>query len=74
MNYIPNNYIPGNPMPHHVKYHLGVRAQTEKEALLTQLRDLLDTTSRRSQLERKALETTNLNATLNSVPLQIYIG
>lgn len=65
--------VPGNPVTLNSADLLS-RAQTEKEALLTQLRDLLDTTSRRSQLERKALETTNLNATLNSVPLQIYIG
>jgi len=46
----------------------------EREYLLTQLREMLDQTSRQAQLDRKRQETENLNATLNSVPLPIYIG
>ena len=49
-------------------------ARSEKEALLTNLRDMLDQTSRSAQLERKANESENLNKTLNGVPMTIYIG
>ena len=49
-------------------------ARTEKEALLTQLREMLDQTSRQSQLERKANESENLRKTLGDVPMTIYIG
>jgi len=49
-------------------------ARTEKEALLTQLREMLDQTSRQSQLERKANEGENLKKTLGDVPMTIYIG
>lgn len=50
------------------------KASTEREALLTQLRDTLEQTSRRSQLERKAQEAQNLSATLNNIPLPFYVG
>jgi hypothetical protein len=46
----------------------------ERDSLLTQLREMLDQTSRQAQLDRKRQETENLNSTLNSVPLPIYIG
>lgn len=46
----------------------------ERDYLLTQLREMLDQTSRQAQLDRKRQETENLNSTLNSVPLPIYIG
>ena len=49
-------------------------ARTEKEALLTELRETLDQTSRQSQLERKANESDNLRRTLNDIPYTIYIG
>lgn len=49
-------------------------SRTEKEALLTQLREMLDQTSRQSQLERKANESENLRKTLGDVPMTIYIG
>lgn len=49
-------------------------ARAEKEALLTNLREMLDQTSRQSQLERKANEGENLNRTLKEVPMTIYIG
>ena len=49
-------------------------ARSEKEALLTNLRDMLDQTSRSSQLERRANESENIGKTLNSVPMTIYIG
>ena len=49
-------------------------ARAEKEALITNLREMLDQTSRQSQLERKANEGDNLNRTLKEVPMTIYIG
>ncbi len=49
-------------------------ARTEKEALITNLREMLDQTSRQSQLERKASETENLNKVLSAVPYTIYVG
>jgi hypothetical protein len=49
-------------------------ARTEKEALLVNLREMLDQTSRQAQLERKALEGENLRKTLSEVPLTIFIG
>lgn len=49
-------------------------ARTEKEALLTNLREMLDQTSRQAQLERKASESDNLKKTLGDVPMTIYIG
>ena len=49
-------------------------ARTEKADLLNQLRDMLDQTSRRSQLERKASETDFLQTTVRAVPMTIYVG
>ena len=49
-------------------------ARTEKQALLQNLREMLDQTSRQSQLERKANESDNLRKTLSDVPYTIYIG
>lgn len=49
-------------------------ARTEKEALLTNLREMLDQTSRSSQLERKRNENEYLRDTLQSIPLTIYVG
>ena len=49
-------------------------SRAEKESLLTQLREMLDQTSRQAQLERKANEGENLRKTLGDVPMTIYIG
>ena len=49
-------------------------ARAEKEALITNLREMLDQTSRQAQLERKANEGDNLKKTLGEVPMTIYIG
>jgi hypothetical protein len=49
-------------------------ARTEKTELLTQLRDMLEQTSRRNQLERKANESEFIKTTLQSVPLVIFVG
>ena len=49
-------------------------AQTEKEGLITELKEILDTMSRQAQLERKQSEATALQGTFNTIPLKIYIG
>jgi len=49
-------------------------SRAEKTELLGQLREMLDQTSRQSQLERKANESDNLRRTLSDVPYAIYIG
>lgn len=49
-------------------------ARTEKEALITNLRDILEQTSRVNQLERKANESKFLNDTLKEVPFLVYVG
>jgi len=53
---------------------LKSEAATEKEYLLTQLRETLEATSRQRQLEMKREESENLQQSLNRVPLKIYIG
>ena len=49
-------------------------ASADKEALITRLREYLDTTSRQSLLERKAAESTARQQEINQVPMTIYIG
>lgn len=49
-------------------------ARQEKQNLEKELNDMLDTTSRQAQLERKAKEAEYLRTTLTSIPMQIYIG
>jgi hypothetical protein len=49
-------------------------ARTEKVALLTELREMLDQTSRTAQLERKANESDNLKRITTEVPMTIFIG
>lgn len=49
-------------------------ARTEKVSLLTELREMLDQTSRKSQLERKADESDNLKRITTQVPMTIFIG
>jgi hypothetical protein len=48
-------------------------ARTEKENLINELKEMLNETSRRNQLERKQLESQYLRDTLQQVPLPIYI-
>ena len=48
-------------------------ARSTKEALLTQLRDMLEKTGRQAQLEKLAANSENLNKTLNDVPMGLYI-
>jgi len=49
-------------------------ARTEKEALIANLRDILDGTSKLAQLERKSQEADYLQKTLSQVPMVIYVG
>ena len=49
-------------------------AQTEKEGLITELKETLDTMSRQMQLERKAAEATSMQEQFNKIPMKIYIG
>jgi hypothetical protein len=48
-------------------------ARTEKENLLTELKEMLNETSRRGQLERKQQESQFQRDTLQQIPLPIYI-
>ena len=49
-------------------------AGTEKEGLISELKEILDTMSRQAQLERKAAEATAMQDQFNKIPLKIYIG
>ena len=49
-------------------------ARTEKEALIANLREILDGTSKLAQLERKSQEADYLQKTLSQVPMVIYVG
>ncbi len=49
-------------------------ARSEKEALLLNLREMLEQTSRSAQLERRKNENDFLKDTLNGIPLTIYVG
>jgi hypothetical protein len=49
-------------------------ASAEKETLLTQLTEMLESTSRRALMEAKKEESEYLEETLNRVPRPIYIG
>jgi hypothetical protein len=48
-------------------------ARAEIESLINELKEMLNETSRRNQLERKQLESQYLRDTLQQVPLPIYI-
>jgi hypothetical protein len=49
-------------------------ARTEKENLLTNLREMLNETSRGAQMEAQSQEAEFLKTTLSNVPMTIYIG
>jgi len=53
---------------------LRQEAAAEKTDLITQLRENLEATSRKTQMENKALESQQLNESLNKIPLLIYVG
>lgn len=50
------------------------QAQTEKDALIAQLRENLDAVSRQSQLAKMTEEADNIQSQLNKVPMPIFIG
>ena len=49
-------------------------AQTEKEGLITEIKELLDQLSRQAQLERKQAESDAMLQQMNKIPLKIYLG
>jgi|TARA_R110000782_G_scaffold56136_1_gene117870 hypothetical protein len=49
-------------------------ARSEKDGLIENLREMLEQTSRQSQLERRASESDNLRTIQNDIPNVIYIG
>ena len=49
-------------------------ARTEKVELMTSLRGMLDATGRSAQLEAQAKEAEDVQTTLKSVPMVIYVG
>ena len=53
---------------------LRTEAQTEKEVLVTQLREMLEQMSRKALLEADKDEAEFLNEKLNKVPIPIFIG
>ena len=53
---------------------LVAQAQTEKDALITQIRENLDATSRATQMTKLTEEADNMQSQLNKIPLPIYIG
>ena len=50
------------------------QGQTEKESLITQLRENLEAVSRQAQLSKMTEEADNVQSQLNKVPMAIYIG
>ena len=53
---------------------LVAQGQTEKESLITQLRENLEAVSRQQQIAKGTEEGDNIQSQLNKVPLTIYIG
>jgi hypothetical protein len=53
---------------------LRAEAQTEKEGLVTQLRENLEEVSRKTQFENRNTEATQMQEMLQKVPLPIFIG
>ena len=53
---------------------LRSEAATEKEGLITELRETLEQTSRKMMMEADSEESTRLQEKLTKVPLLIYVG
>lgn len=49
-------------------------ARSEKETLMSELKEMLNATGRGAQLEAQAKEAADVQETLKSVPMKIYIG
>jgi hypothetical protein len=50
------------------------QGQSEKETLITQLREFLDKMTREAMITRQNAESTQMNEILGRVPLKIYVG
>jgi hypothetical protein len=50
------------------------QGQSEKDALITQLREFLDKMTKEQMLTRQNTEATQMNEILAKVPLKIYVG
>ena len=50
------------------------QAQSEKDALITQLREFLDKLTKEQMLTRQNVEAAQMNEILAKVPLKIYVG
>lgn len=48
--------------------------QAEKESLIIELKEILDTMSRQAQLERKQAEADSIQQQMMKIPLKIYVG
>lgn len=53
---------------------LVAQGQTEREALITQMRENLDAVSRQAQIAKLTEEAENMQSQLTKIPLPIYIG
>ena len=53
---------------------LVTQGQSEKEALITQLREFLDKLTKESMMTRQQAENDAMNEILSKVPTKIYIG
>jgi len=49
-------------------------AQTDKDSLIAELKEILEGMSRQAQLERKQAESDALQQQMNKIPLKIYVG
>ena len=50
------------------------QGQSEKEALITQLREFLDKLTKESMMTRQQSENDSMNEILSKVPTKIYVG
>jgi hypothetical protein len=65
--------VAGGSVAYYKGGELTTSARTEIENLINELKEMLNETSRRNQLERKQLESQYLRDTLQQIPLPIYI-
>ena len=50
------------------------QGQTEKEALITQLREFLEKMTKEQMLTRQNTEATQMNEMMAKIPLRLYVG
>ena len=53
---------------------LVTQGQSEKEALITQLREFLDKLTKESMMTRQQAENDAMNEVLSKIPTKIYVG